>query len=81
MLGFPLLGLALGLAAGFLVEQKLAPSSDWASLIIKAVAFTLPYFAVLLLLERREYRRNLQILLDVMRSSRRKQASPVDGAL
>jgi O-antigen/teichoic acid export membrane protein len=70
MLGFPLLGLALGLAAGFLVEQRLAPASDWASMLIKALAFALPYSAVLLLLERREYRRNLQFVLDLIRSSR-----------
>ncbi len=81
MLGFPLLGLALGLAAGFLVEQVLAPVSDWASLLIKAIAFAVPYGAVLVLLERREYRRNLQLLLDVMRNSRRKGASAVNGPL
>jgi hypothetical protein len=81
MLGFPLLGLALGLAAGLLVEARLAAMSDWTSLLIKALAFAIPYAAVLILLERREYRRNLQLLLDVMRSGRRKRASVVDGTL
>jgi O-antigen/teichoic acid export membrane protein len=81
MLGFPLLGLALGLAAGFLVEQRLAPSSDWISLLIKAVAFTLLYVAVMLLFERKEYRRNLQLLLEVIQSSRRRQVSALDGSL
>jgi O-antigen/teichoic acid export membrane protein len=67
MLGYPVLGLVLGLGAGFLVEQQLAPSEDWASLLAKAVAFALPYGAVLLLFERQEYQRNARVILNLLR--------------
>jgi PST family polysaccharide transporter len=80
MLGYPVLGLALGLGAGLLVDQRLALSGDWPSLLTKLVAFTLPYVAVLLLFERQEYRRNFQLLLDVMRGDRREQVSVVNGS-
>jgi O-antigen/teichoic acid export membrane protein len=67
MLGFPMLGLVLGLGAGFLAEQWLAPYGDWVSLLIKVVAFAVPFGAVLLLFERQEYQRNAQVVLSLLR--------------
>jgi O-antigen/teichoic acid export membrane protein len=69
MLGYPLLGLLLGLGAGILVEQWLALSGEWASLLVKAFAFALPYGAVLLLFERKEYQRNAKVVRGLLRGS------------
>lgn len=70
LFGWPLLGVSLGLAAGYVLEWAWALPNDWIALIAKAGLFGGTYLGLLLLVERREYQRNIEIILNLIRRPR-----------
>jgi O-antigen/teichoic acid export membrane protein len=70
MFGYPVLALILGGLVGWLVGTQLALVSVWLALVVKATAAFGVYALVLLVLERAEYRRNLNTILNLLGSDR-----------
>jgi O-antigen/teichoic acid export membrane protein len=67
LFGWPLVSLVPAFGVSFYLERVWAFSSDWLSMLVKAGLFTFIYMGLLLLFERKDYLRNLQIVMNLIR--------------
>lgn len=72
----PALALTVGLLAGAGIAAAVASSSDWVMVLVKGLAFSIPYTAVLYLLERQTFVEMATRVLGLGHAGRRDRTSP-----
>ncbi len=67
MLAWPLLSLALSFSLTLFLASRISFSGDWPALLAKGAIFAILYSGILLLAERGDYIRNIQIVWNLLR--------------